>query len=315
MSRKVTVIGAGAVGSTITYTLMNRDTISEIVLIDINKEKAVGEVLDIAQGTCFRDPIKVTAGDYEDAKDSDIVIITSGIRRKPEQTRIEIIQTNLNILKDIAASIVKVAPDALYIIVSNPVDVLTYVFTRICGLPACQVIGSGTVLDSARLQFKLSEHLGVAQKNIDAHVFGEHGDSAFVPWSLANVSGARLDDYLSAMKSQGKDLEPIDQQAMLDYVHKSGGSIIARKGATNYAIAMSVCRICDMLLSDSVSLATVSTMMQGEYGLEDVCLSIPTFIGPRGVEGTLPVKLNEQEMEQLKRSAEALKAVIKEIQC
>ena len=199
MSSKITIIGAGSVGSTIAYNLSNNNIASEIVLIDINKEKVEGEVMDIVQGTCFRDPISVVAGDYEDAKDSDIVIITSGIARKPGQTRIELTQTNVNILKSITPQIVKEAPNALYIIVSNPVDIMTYVFTKISGLPENQIIGSGTLLDTARLRFGLSEHFEVAQKNIHAYVFGEHGDTSFVPWSCADVSGASLDDYAEMM--------------------------------------------------------------------------------------------------------------------
>ena len=198
MSSKITVIGAGSVGSTIAYTLSNQNVASEIVLIDINKEKVEGEVMDIAQGTCFRDPISIIAGEYEDAKDSDIVIITSGIARKPGQTRIELTQTNVNILKSITPEIVKVAPHALYIIVSNPVDIMTYVFTKISGLPENQIIGSGTILDSARLRCGLSEHLNVAQNNIHAYVFGEHGDTSFIPWTGAygkrsKRSGQRCD--------------------------------------------------------------------------------------------------------------------------
>ncbi len=178
MSCKVTIIGAGSVGATIAYTLSGEDMASEIVMIDINKEKVEGEVMDIEQGTCFRDPVSIVAGDYEDAKDSDIVIITSGIARKPGQTRIELTQTNVNILKQITPEIVKAAPKALYIIVSNPVDIMTYVFTKISGIPENQIIGSGTVLDSARLRCGLSEHFKVAQRNIHAYVFGEHGDTS-----------------------------------------------------------------------------------------------------------------------------------------
>ena len=193
MSSKITIIGAGSVGATIAYTLSNEEIASEIVLIDINEDKVEGEVLDIAQGTCFRDPISIIAGNYEDAKDSDIVIITSGIARKPGQTRIELAQTNVNILKSITPQIVKAAPKALYIIVSNPVDVMTYVFTKISGLPENQIIGSGTILDSARLRCGLSEHFKVAQKNIHAYVFGEHGDSSFIPWTGAYISAVSLD--------------------------------------------------------------------------------------------------------------------------
>ena len=188
MSRKVTIIGAGSVGSTIAYTLSNDDIASEIVMIDVNKEKVEGEVMDIIQGTCFRDPISIIAGDYEDAKDSDIVIITSGIARKPGQTRLELAQTNVNILKSIAPQIAAVAPNALYVIVSNPVDVMTYVFTKVSGIPENQIIGSGTILDTARLRCGISEHFEVAQKNVHAYIFGEHGDSSFVPWSCARIS-------------------------------------------------------------------------------------------------------------------------------
>ena len=181
MKRKITIIGAGSVGSTIAYTLSNDDIASEIVMIDVNKEKVEGEVLDIIQGTCFRDPISIVAGDYEDAKDSDIAIITSGIARKPGQTRLELAQTNVNILKSIAPQIAAVAPNALYVIVSNPVDVMTYVFTKVSGIPENQIIGSGTILDSARLRCGISEHFEIAQKNVHAYIFGEHGDSSFVP--------------------------------------------------------------------------------------------------------------------------------------
>ena len=183
MSSKITIIGAGSVGSTIAYTLSQKSIASEIVLIDINRQKAEGEVMDIDQGTSFREPISIVAGDYPDAADSDIVIITSGIARKPGQTRIELTQTNVNIMKSITPEIVKVAPKALYIIVSNPCDIMTYAFAKISGLPENQILGSGTALDTARLRCRLSQHYGVSEKNIHAYVFGEHGDTSFVPWS------------------------------------------------------------------------------------------------------------------------------------
>nr|WP_317361740.1 L-lactate dehydrogenase [uncultured Blautia sp.] len=313
MSSKVTIIGAGSVGSTIAYTLSNEDIASEIVLIDINEEKMEGEVLDIVQGTCFRDPISIVAGTYEDAKDSDIVIITSGIARKPGQTRIELAQTNVNILKSITPQIVKAAPDALYIIVSNPVDIMTYVFTKISGLPENQIIGSGTILDSARLRCGLSEHFKVAQKNIHAYVFGEHGDSSFIPWTGAYISGVSVDEYYQLAKSLGKDVEELDKDKMLEYVQKSGGKIIAKKGATFYAVSRAVCKLCNILLSASDSITTVSSMMHGEYGIEDVCFSTLTLVGPNGVQGKVPMRMNKAEIELLKKSADALKAVIAQI--
>lgn len=313
MSSKITIIGAGSVGATIAYTLSNEEIASEIVLIDINEEKVEGEVLDIAQGTCFRDPISIIAGNYEDAKDSDIVIITSGIARKPGQTRIELAQTNVNILKSITPQIVKAAPDALYIIVSNPVDVMTYVFTKISGLPENQIIGSGTLLDSARLRCGLSEHFKVAQKNIHAYVFGEHGDSSFIPWTGAYISGVSVDEYYQLAKSLGKDVEELDKDKMLEYVQKSGGKIIAKKGATFYAVSRAVCKLCNILLSASDSITTVSSMMHGEYGIEDVCFSTLTLVGPNGVQGKVPMRMNKAEIELLKKSADALKAVIAQI--
>lgn len=313
MSSKITIIGAGSVGSTIAYTLSNEDIASEIVMIDVNKQKVAGEVMDIIQGASFRDPISVIAGDYEDASDSDIVIITSGIARKPGQTRIELTQTNVDILKDITPKIVSVAPNALYIIVSNPVDIMTYVFTKISGLPERQVIGSGTLLDTGRLRYALSEYFDIAQRNIHAYVLGEHGDSSFVAWSLAKISGASVDDYAEMMRTYGKEFDDLDKAAMEEYVHKSGGKIIENKGATFYAVSVSVCRLCSLLLSAHNSISTVSTMLHGEYGIEGVCLSMPNLVGPDGATGKVPVHLTDEEVEKLRHSAKVLKDVIAQI--
>lgn len=314
MSSKITIIGAGSVGSTIAYTLAHDEIASEIVLIDINKEKVEGEVMDIEQGTCFRSPVSLVAGDYADAKDSDIVIITSGIARKPGQTRIELTQTNVNILKSITPQIVKEAPDAKYIIVSNPVDIMTYVFTKISGLPENQIMGSGTILDTARLRYGLSEHFKVAQGNIHAYVFGEHGDTSFIPWTGAYISGLSTDEYYEEMKAHGKDVKPLDKEAMLEYVQKSGGKVIAKKGATFYAVSATVCRLVGLILAASDSLATVSSMLHGEYGIEDVCLSTLTLVGPNGTQGKVQMRMNKEEIALLKKSADALKEVIAQIE-
>ena len=314
MSSKITIIGAGSVGSTIAYTLAHDEIASEIVLIDINKEKVEGEVMDIEQGTCFRSPVSLVAGDYADAKDSDIVIITSGIARKPGQTRIELTQTNVNILKSITPQIVKEAPDAKYIIVSNPVDIMTYVFTKISGLPENQIMGSGTILDTARLRYGLSEHFKVAQGNIHAYVFGEHGDTSFIPWTGAYISGLSTDAYYEEMKAHGKDVKPLDKEAMLEYVQKSGGKVIAKKGATFYAVSATVCQLVGLILAASDSLATVSSMLHGEYGIEDVCLSTLTLVGPNGTQGKVQMRMNKEEVALLKKSADALKEVIAQIE-
>ena len=314
MSSKITIIGAGSVGSTIAYTLAHDEIASEIVLIDIKKEKVEGEVMDIEQGTCFRSPVSLVAGDYADAKDSDIVIITSGIARKPGQTRIELTQTNVNILKSITPQIVKEAPDAKYIIVSNPVDIMTYVFTKISGLPENQIMGSGTILDTARLRYGLSEHFKVAQGNIHAYVFGEHGDTSFIPWTGAYISGLSTDEYYEEMKAHGKDVKPLDKEAMLEYVQKSGGKVIAKKGATFYAVSATVCQLVGLILAASDSLATVSSMLHGEYGIEDVCLSTLTLVGPNGTQGKVQMRMNKEEVALLKKSADALKEVIAQIE-
>ena len=314
MSRKITIIGAGSVGSTIAYTLSQDDIANEIVMIDVNRDKAEGEVMDIIQGTCFRDPIAITAGDYEDAKDSDIVIITSGVARKPGQSRLELAQTNVNILKSITPQIVAAAPNAKYIIVSNPVDVLTYVFTKISGIPENQIIGSGTVLDTARLRCGIAEHFNIAQKNVHAYVFGEHGDTSFIPWSKAAISAVPMEEYVKTMKNSGVTVGPVDKEAMIEYVRKSGGKIIANKGATFYAVSASVCKLCNVLLASTNSMATISTMMHGEYGIEEVCLSTLALVGPNGCQGKVEVNLTDEEEALLKKSADTLKGIISQLE-
>lgn len=314
MSRKITIIGAGSVGATIAYTLSQDDIASEIVMIDVNRDKAEGEVMDIIQGTCFREPISITSGDYEDAKDSDIVIITSGVARKPGQSRLELAQTNVDILKEITPQIAAAAPNAKYIIVSNPVDVLTYVFTKISGIPENQIIGSGTVLDTARLRCGIAEHFNVAQKNVHAYVFGEHGDTSFIPWSKACISAVPMEEYVKTMKNSGVIVTPVDKEGMLEYVQKSGGKIIANKGATFYAVSAAVCKLCSILLASTDSYTTVSTMMHGEYGIEDVCLSTLALVGPNGCQGKVEVNLTDEEEVLLKKSADTLKAIIAQIE-
>ncbi len=314
MSRKITIIGAGSVGATIAYTLSQDDIASEIVMIDVKRDKAEGEVMDIIQGTCFRDPIAITAGDYEDAKDSDIVIITSGVARKPGQSRLELTQTNVNILKEITPQIAAAAPNAKYIIVSNPVDVMTYVFTKISGIPENQIIGSGTMLDTARLRCGIAEHFNIAQKNVHAYVFGEHGDTSFIPWSKACISAVPMEEYVKTMKNSGVTVDPVDKDGMLTYVQKSGGKIIANKGATFYAVSAAVCKLCSILLASTDSMATVSTMMHGEYGIDDVCLSTLALVGPNGCQGKVEVNLTDEEEALLKKSADTLKEIIAQVE-
>ncbi len=313
MGTKVTIIGAGSVGAAIAYTMSQQTEVSEIVLIDIDQNKAEGEVLDIEQGTCFRSPITLVAGGYPDAVNSDVVILTSGVARKPGQTRIELTETNAKIVKSIAPEIARYAPQAKYIVVSNPVDIMTYVFLKASGLPEAQVLGTGTILDTARLRHGLSERLGIAQNNIHAYVFGEHGDHSFIPWSASYAAGQTLEQFLCLKCDREHPRIEIDPEEMLQYVRTSGSTVIRKKGATYYAIAQSVRKLCEMMQSARPSVTTVSTMLHGEYGIEGVCLSMLVMLGPTGVEGRVAISLTEQEQKKMEQSAEKLSEVIREL--
>lgn len=311
MSTKITVIGAGSVGSAITNDIMVQGIASEVVLIDINKQKAMGEALDIYQGAPFCSPAIIRAGDYEDAAGSQIVIITSGLPRKPGQTRLELAQANVNILKEITPQIVKYAPNAIYILVANPVDILTYVFTKISGIPENRILGSGTVLDTSRLQSELAKRFHISPKNVHAHVYGEHGDSSFVPWSLATIANNKIDDYKNHVGDSRRIRWSTDEhQAVEDFVKQSGAQVIKNKGATFYAVAISVCHICKCILNGSGTALTVSTMMHGEYGVEDVCLSTLALVGSDGVHTKITSPLTPEETEKMRLSAQKLKEII-----
>lgn len=314
MGKKITIIGAGSVGASIANDLAVTNVATEIVLVDINKEKAFGEAMDIYQGLSFASPANVYGGDYEDAKGSDIVVITSGLPRKPGQTRLELAQTNVNILKDITPNIVKYAPDAIYIIVSNPVDVLTYVFHKISGIPRKRIIGSGTILDTARLQAELARQFNISPKNVHAHVYGEHGDSSFVPWSLATISNNRIANYKkNAPKNQHIAFNG-DYEGIEEHVRTSGAVVIKAKGVTNYAVAMSVCHIVRCIFNGSGTALTVSSMMKGEYGINDVCLSTLCIVDDTGIRGKIQNDLTDDELAKLQRSANKLKETIAAIE-
>ena len=313
MGNKVTIIGAGSVGSNIAYTLAVKGLVSEIVMIDVNTKKALGEAMDIRQGTPFMEPCKIYAGSYEDAAGSDIVIITSGIARKPGQTRLELCQINVNILKSITPQITKYCPDSLYVFVSNPVDILTYAFAKISGIPENRIIGSGTQLDSARLCTRIAEFLSINHKDVHAYVLGEHGDSSFVPWNSVRISSVGIQDYRKHLNYREEFTAELDTDEIENYIRTSGGKIIQRKGATFYAVSVSVCDIVKTLLKGSDSVLCISSMMHGEFGIEDVCLSIPTIVNGDGIKGTLLPDLTEDEVEKLRHSANVLKDVIAQI--
>ncbi len=310
---KITIIGSGSVGATIAYTMTVQNIASEIVMIDINNEKALGEALDIRQGLPFCNPCSVYAGTYQDAKGSDIVIITSGIPRKAGQSRLELAQTNIDVTKGIIPEITRYAPDAVYLIVSNPVDILTYTFCKCSGIPESRIIGSGTILDTARLRARLSEYYSISQSNVHAYVLGEHGDSSFVPWSLANVSNVPIEECNNSFFNKNISLPPLNYTEIEEYVRKSGGRVIERKGATYYAVSVSVCHICKSLLSGIDSTMTVSTMMHGEYGISDVCLSTLSIVGNKGIRGKVNLPLSDDEIKLLQNSANKLKETIKNV--
>ena len=314
MGNKVTIIGSGSVGSTIAYTMAVQGTASEIVMIDINTEKALGEALDIRQGTPFLAPCNIYAGSYEDAQDSDIVILTSGLARKPGQTRLDLAQANVNITKQIIPQITKYAPNAIYVIVANPVDILTYQFIKTSGIPENRIIGSGTILDTARLRARLAEYYKINQKNVHAYVFGEHGDSSFVPWSLANISNIPVAKFEECMSQTEKLIPTLVYEEVEEYMRKSGGKVIKRKGATFYAVAISVCHLCKCIFNGMDTTLTVSSMMHGEYGIEDVSLSTLAVVGREGITGRLNAPLTDEEVAKLHKSANALKEVISQLQ-
>ena len=310
---KISVIGAGSVGATVANDLMIQGIAAEIVLVDVNKKKAFGEALDVYQGAPFHSPAIVRSGDYPAIVGSDIVVITCGMARKPGMTRLDLAQTNVNIIKDVAKNAVQYAPTAVYVIVSNPVDILTYVFTKVSGLPEHQIIGSGTILDTSRLQSELAKRFHISPKNVHAHVYGEHGDSSFVPWSLVHIANNHVDSYKESSPDRDRINWDRDYEEVEQFVKKSGGLIIENKGATFYAVAMSVCHICKCVFAGAGTALTVSTMMHGEYGVDDVCLSTLCLVDHTGVRGKIMNKLTDEEVAKLQNSANKLKEVLSQI--
>jgi len=311
MKKKVTIIGAGSVGATTAFALLARNEASEVVLIDINTEKAQGEALDIKQATPFIDNCDIYAGSYRDAVDSDVVVITSGVGRKPGQTRLELVQTNVGIIQKISTEIVKYAPNAIYILVANPVDILTYAFLKYTGLPKNQVLGTGTVLDTIRLRTRLAEIYNVNKQQVHANILGEHGDTSFAAWSTATIAGIPVDEYNASIATPYNIPTEYKREDVENYVRKSGGKIISRKGCTVYGIGMSTTHIIKALSGSAETAMTVSSLHDGEYGISDVCLSSLSLVDSTGVRSIITQKLTDDELQKLYASAQALKEVIK----
>ena len=306
--RKAAVIGCGFVGSATAFTLMQSRLFSELVLLDVNMEKADGEAKDIAHGIPFAGQMKIYAGTYDDAADAAIIIITAGANQKPGETRLDLVQKNTAIYQSIIPEIVKRDFGGILLIVSNPVDILTYVALKLSGLPEKRVLGSGTVLDTARLKYALGEHLGVDSRSVHSFIIGEHGDSEIAAWSSTNVSGIPLNDFC---EMRGHFNHDAAMDAIAEKVKNSAYEIISKKQATYYGIAMSVKRICECIVRNERSILPVSAMMHGEYGIEDITLSMPAIVGIGGVETLVPIALSEEEAEKLVESAKKLKEVAK----
>ena len=306
--RKAAVIGCGFVGSATAFTLMQSRLFSELVLLDVNMEKADGEAKDIAHGIPFAGQMKIYAGTYDDAADAAIIIITAGANQKPGETRLDLVQKNTAIYQSIIPEIVKRDFGGILLIVSNPVDILTYVALKLSGLPEKRVLGSGTVLDTARLKYALGEHLGVDSRSVHSFIIGEHGDSEIAAWSSTNVSGIPLNEFC---EMRGHFNHDAAMDAIAEKVKNSAYEIISKKQATYYGIAMSVKRICECIVRNERAILPVSAMMHGEYGSEDITLSMPAIVGIGGVETHVPIALSEEEAEKLVESAKKLKEVAK----
>lgn len=307
--QKVSIIGAGFVGATTAYTLMMSGLFSEMVIIDINETKAKGEAMDLNHGMPFAVPVKIYQGTYEDSKDSDIIIISAGANQKEGETRLDLVHKNTTIFKSIVSNITKYnTPDkTILLVVTNPVDILTYVTAKISGWPIEKVIGSGTVLDTARFRYLIGRHVGIDTRNIHGYILGEHGDSELPAWSLTTIAGMPMEEYC---KSCSKCCEGENRNEIFNSVKNAAYEIIDAKGATYYAVALAVKRIVEAIMRDEHSILTISSILQGQYGIDNVAISVPTVIDRNGINRVLEVPLSGKEIQLLRHSATTLKNII-----
>ncbi len=307
---KVVVIGTGFVGSTTAFTLMHSSLISEMVLIDINAEKAEGEAMDLNHGLSFVKPMDIRVGDYSDCKDADIIIMTAGPSMEPGQTRLDLASKNSLIMKSIMESIVKYTRDAIILVATNPVDILTYIGAKSVGYEESKIIGSGTVLDSSRFRYLLSQHFNVDARNVHGYIIGEHGDSEVAAWSLANIAGVKLDQYCPICSNAfGSD----DKTRIFENVRDAGYHILERKDATYYGVALTIRRITEAILRNENAILTVSSVINGQYGITDIALSLPSIVNRQGIHSVLELPLEENEITLLQASADKLKDIMKKI--
>ncbi len=307
---KVSIVGSGFVGATTAYTLAASGTVDEIVLIDLNKSKAEGDALDISHGIPLINSVNVYSGDYDDCKGSDIIIVSAGANSKPGETRLDLAHKNAEIFKQMIPKLLKINQDAVYLIVTNPVDILAYVTQKISNLPFGRVISSGTLLDSSRLRYLLSLHCNIDARSIHGYMIGEHGDSELAAWSITNIAGIPFDRYCSICDEACNKYIKSDIE---NKVRRAAYEIIEKKGATYYAVALAVKRIVEAIIRDERSILTVSSMLNGQYGIDDVCISLPSIVGRHGVEKILELPISEEEKSLFRKSASILKDIIKDI--
>lgn len=304
---KIVIVGSGFVGASAAFSIAMSGLASEMVLVDVNKEKAMGEAMDLNHGLCFMGQMSILAGDYSAVKGADLIIITAGAARKPDETRLDLARKNAGIVRDIVPQIMKHYNGGVLLVVSNPVDVLTYLVQKTSGLPANKVIGSGTVLDSSRFRYQLSKHCGVDVKNVHGYIIGEHGDSEVPAWSATHIAGKRMDNVCAACDKQ---CGTVEREQILKDVKEAGANIIKYKGATYYGIAVSITRICEAILKDQNSILTVGSVINGHYGINDVALSVPSIVNLNGIKSVFDIPLSEDELKALKGSAAKIKEVI-----
>ena len=307
MNAKVAVVGAGRVGSTFAYALAASGIARDIVLIDANRDRAEGEAMDIAQAVPFYAPVNVKAGSLPGVAGAAVTVIAAGAAQREGESRPALLRRNLELLRGIVPEVVRANPQGLLLIATNPVDALTFAALRLSGLPSAKVFGSGTVLDTARLRAELAGHYGVDARNVHAYVLGEHGDSEMVPWSAASLANVQLHEYC---RLTGISCTTDDMEAIAVRVRNAAYEIIRRKGATNFAIAAALVRIIEAVVRDEASVLTVSTLVEGHYGIHGVCLSLPAIVDRSGIRQVLPVPLKEDEVARLRRSADAVRAAI-----
>jgi len=307
---KIAIIGAGFVGTTFAYSLLIHGLASEIVIVDIDKERAEGEVMDLNHGIPFAHPARIWSGDYADCKDADIVVVSADRGQKIQQSRLELAGSNLEMFRQIIPNITKHSRDCILLVVTNPLDVMTYAALKLSGFPRNRVIGSGTALDTARLRYLLGEHLRVDPRNVHAYIIGEHGDSEVPVWSLANVAGMRLKDYCPLCRTP---YHPEEFNDLFLKVRNAGYEIIRRKGRTYYAVALALTKIVECILRDENAVLTVSCFLENYHGVSDICLSVPTILNRTGVRDIILLPLDENEVSEFQKSASIIKNVAKSL--